>query len=47
MRNSVKIGERIIGDDHPTYIVGEIGINHNGILEVAKSSHVSGKKSWH
>ncbi len=37
MRNIVKIGERIIGDDQPVYIVGEIGINHNGDLEVAKS----------
>ena len=45
MRNSVKIGERIIGDDHPTYIVGEIGINHNGILEVAKSLMLAAKKA--
>ena len=26
----------LIGDGHPTYIVGEIGINHNGDLEIAK-----------
>lgn len=45
MRNSVKIGERIIGNDHPTYIVGEIGINHNGILEVAKSLMLAAKKA--
>jgi N-acetylneuraminate synthase len=25
-----------VGDGHPTYIVGEIGINHNGDLEIAK-----------
>jgi N-acetylneuraminate synthase len=30
------IGDRAIGDGHPTYIVAEIGINHNGDLEIAK-----------
>jgi N-acetylneuraminate synthase len=25
-----------VGDGHPAYIVGEIGINHNGDLEIAK-----------
>ena len=45
MRYSVKIGERIIGDDQPTYIVGEIGINHNGDLEVAKSLMLAAKNA--
>ena len=27
----IKIGERLIGDGHPTYIVAEVGVNHNGI----------------
>ena len=36
MAREVKIGSRWIGDGHPTYIVGEIGINHNGDLEIAK-----------
>jgi len=45
MRNLVKIGERSIGDDHPTYIVGEIGINHNGILEIAKNLMLAAKKA--
>jgi N-acetylneuraminate synthase len=31
------IGNRALGDGHPTYIVAEIGINHNGSLEIAKS----------
>lgn len=26
----------MVGDGHPAYIVGEIGINHNGDLEIAK-----------
>lgn len=32
----VKMGNRLIGDGHPCFIVGEIGINHNGDSEVAK-----------
>ncbi len=35
-RKTVKIGNKIIGEGHPTFIVGEIGINHNGSLENAK-----------
>ena len=33
---SVQIGDRTVGPGHPTFIVGEIGINHNGSLELAK-----------
>ncbi len=36
MKRELKIGKRVLGDGHPTYIVGEIGINHNGDLEIAK-----------
>ena len=36
MAREIAIGERLIGDGHPTYIVAEIGINHNGDLEIAK-----------
>ncbi len=32
---SISIGKRVIGNGHPTFIVGEIGINHNGDLDVA------------
>lgn len=35
MRKTVKIGNREVGDGFPTYIIGEIGINHNGSLENA------------
>ena len=31
----IKIGDRLIGDGHPTYIIAEIGVNHNGILALA------------
>jgi N-acetylneuraminate synthase len=33
---AVRIGERWIGDSHPVFIVAEIGINHNGDVEIAK-----------
>ena len=36
MSTSVKIGNRLIGEGQPTYIIAEIGINHNGDLETAK-----------
>ena len=32
----VKIGDKVIGEDHPVFIVAEAGINHNGRLEQAK-----------
>ncbi|MAZ41025.1 N-acetylneuraminate synthase [bacterium] len=32
----VQIGNRMVGDDHPVYVVAEIGINHNGDVSVAK-----------
>ncbi len=30
------IGDRQIGHDHSCFVVGEIGINHNGDIEIAK-----------
>ncbi len=36
MPREIKIGNRLIGDGHPTYVVAEIGINHNGDLDLAK-----------
>ena len=30
------IGERVVGDGAPSYVIGEIGINHNGDLDIAK-----------
>jgi len=34
--NGIKIGEKWIGEGFPTFIVAEIGINHNGDLNLAK-----------
>jgi len=31
----IKIDNRLIGDGHPTYIIAEIGVNHNGIPQLA------------
>ena len=36
MKRELRIGKRLVGDGHPAYIVGEIGINHNGNLHIAK-----------
>ena len=36
MAREIKLGNRLVGDGHPTYLIAEIGINHNGDLEVAK-----------
>jgi N-acetylneuraminate synthase len=36
MAREVKLGDRLVGDGRPTYVIAEIGINHNGDLEVAK-----------
>lgn len=36
MGREISLGGRPVGDDHPVYIIAEIGINHNGDLETAK-----------
>lgn len=33
---TVSIGSRVIGGGHPAYVIAEIGLNHNGDVEVAK-----------
>lgn len=32
----VSIGEHLVGPDQSVYVIGEIGINHNGDVEIAK-----------
>jgi len=34
--SAVRIGNRLIGDDQPCFIIAEIGINHNGDIDLAK-----------
>jgi len=36
MKREVDFGGRLVGDGQPTYIIAEVGINHNGDLEIAK-----------
>ena len=36
MTKAVQIGNTWVGEGYPVYIVGEIGINHNGDVEIAK-----------
>ncbi|MCC2028392.1 N-acetylneuraminate synthase family protein [Microbacterium sp. YMB-B2] len=33
---TVSIGSRVIGGGRPTYVIAEIGLNHNGDVEIAK-----------
>ena len=33
---SVRIGRSVIGPGQPVYVIGEIGLNHNGDVEIAK-----------
>jgi N-acetylneuraminate synthase len=37
MKKEIKIGDKLVGDGHPCYLIGEIGINHNGNMDIAKS----------
>jgi N-acetylneuraminate synthase len=36
MAREIKFGNRVVGEGHPAYIIAEVGINHNGDLEIAK-----------
>jgi len=36
INNTVRIGHKIIGDKSPVFFIAEIGINHNGSVELAK-----------
>lgn len=43
-KREIKVGKRTIGDGHPVFVIAEIGINHNGSLEIAKKL-IDGAKS--
>ena len=36
LSREIKLGNKLVGDQHPAYVIAEIGINHNGDLDVAK-----------
>ena len=35
--NAIKIGERWIGGDHPTYFIADVSANHDGDLDPAEA----------
>lgn len=44
MTREVVIGNAKIGAGNPTYVIGEIGINHNGDIEIAKQLMLAAKQ---
>lgn len=36
MTREIKIGDRLVGDGQPAFVIAEIGINHNGDLGIAR-----------
>lgn len=44
-KREIKVGDIFIGDGHPVFIVAEIGINHNGSLDIAKKMIEGAKHS--
>jgi len=36
MPEAIQLGEKWVGAGHPTYIIAEIGINHNGEINIAR-----------
>jgi len=36
MSKTIAIGNKVIGDGYPCFIIAEIGINHNGSIQLAK-----------
>jgi len=43
-KREIKVGSRMIGEGHPVFVIAEIGVNHNGSLEIAKKI-IDGVKS--
>ena len=35
-KNTFALGKKMIGDNTPSYLIAEIGLNHNGDLTLAK-----------
>ena len=36
MKRHIKVGNREIGDGHPCFLIAEIGLNHNGDIDIAQ-----------
>ena len=37
MKKTIKISNKTVGEEHPTFIIAEAGVNHNGQLNLAKN----------
>ncbi|MEP0860678.1 MAG: N-acetylneuraminate synthase family protein [Ignavibacterium sp.] len=44
-KREIKVADKLIGEGHPVFIIAEIGINHNGDLEIAKKMIEGAKKA--
>ena len=44
-KREIKVSDRYIGDGHPVFVIGEIGINHNGDINIAKKMIAGAKHS--
>lgn len=44
MSSKVRIGDRWVGDGEPCYVVAEIGINHNGDVDIARQLIATAKR---
>lgn len=45
MAREIRLGEQLVGEGHPAYIIAEIGINHNGNLETAKEMILAARET--
>jgi len=36
MSKAIEVGDTLIGDDYPVFIITEVSINHNGDINLAK-----------
>lgn len=44
-RSAIQIGQRHIGRDHPCFVAAEVGINHNGDLDLAREMIASAARA--
>jgi N-acetylneuraminate synthase len=42
----INISNYKIGNHHPVFIIAEVGVNHNGVLELAKKNNYRGYSLW-
>ena len=44
-RKKVKIGNRLVGEGEPVFIIAEAGLNHNGSLKTALQMVLAAKEA--